>query len=211
MVDIQNIVFDLGGVIISLDKDRSIKRFKEIGVKNIESYLDAYEQKGLFLELENGGVDAESFCSELSKSVGRELSLDEVAHCWLGFAAEVPVYKLDYILELRKKYNVFILSNTNPFIYEWAKTSGFSDAGRPVTDYCDRFYASYELKVTKPNPHIFELMIKDSGMQPDKTLFVDDGRLNIETAKQLGFATYQPENREDWREPLDQILNKGDV
>lgn len=210
MAKIKNIVFDLGGVIIDLNRDCSIKRFKEMGVDQVEEYLDPYEQRGLFLGLENGAVDLEEFRSKLSEEIGKSLTVEDVSYGWMGFIEAVPQYKLDYILELRKEYNVYILSNTNPVVFEWAKTSAFSDAGLPVTDYCDRFYASFEMKITKPDPRIFELMVKDSGMIPAETLFVDDGKLNVETGEKLGFVTYQPLNKEDWREPINRIL-KGEA
>lgn len=207
---IKNIVFDLGGVIIDLDRDRSVRRFKEIGVAHIEEMLDPYEQKGLFLELENGTVDTETFRAKLSEQIGKELSAEEVAYGWHGFVLGIPEYKLAYILELRKRYRVYILSNTNPVIMKWAKSPAFSEAGKPITDYCEKLYASYEMKMTKPNPHIFELMMADSGMVPEETLFVDDGKANVEMASQLGFLTYQPKNKEDWRKPIEEIL-QGDA
>ncbi len=210
MSKIKNIVFDLGGVIIDLNRDCSIKRFKEIGVADIEEYLDPYEQRGLFLEFENGGVNLEEFRARLSEIVGRSLTTEEVRYGWMGFVEAVPQYKLDYILELRNKYRVFILSNTNPVVLDWAKTPAFSEAGLAVTAYCDKFYASFEMKVTKPDPRIFDLMIEDAGMIPAETLFVDDGKLNIETGAKSGFITYQPLNKEDWREPINKLL-QGDA
>ena len=66
------------------------------------------------------------------------------------------------------------------------------------------------MKVTKPNPKIFEMMIQDSGMVPSETLFVDDGKRNVDTARTLGFVAYQPLNKEDWRMPIERIL-KGDA
>jgi putative hydrolase of the HAD superfamily len=53
--------------------------------------------------------------------------------------------------------------------------------------------------MVKPNPKIFEEMIKDSGMIPSETLFIDDGAANVETGNRLGFRTYQPRNGEDFR------------
>ena len=54
MKRIRNIVFDLGGVLIDLDHHQAVSRFEEIGVKDAKQLLDPYEQKGFFLELENG-------------------------------------------------------------------------------------------------------------------------------------------------------------
>jgi len=208
MKKIDTIVFDLGGVILDLDRDCAVSRFKDMGVLDIEDMLDPYEQKGLFLNFENGGMDMEEFCENLSKHVGRKFSKEEIDYGWLGFIMDTPQYKLDYIKELRKDYKVYILSNTNPSVMEWASTPDFSEEGLPLTAYCDKIFASYQMKTTKPNPLIFELMIKDTGLVPEQTLFVDDGTRNVEMGEKLGFKTYQPKNKEDWRETLNELLGR---
>lgn len=208
MSTIKNIVFDLGGVIIDLDGMEAVRRFKEIGVKDAEELLDPYEQKGIFLELENGKIDVEAFCNSLRKHAGKELSFEEITWAWLGFVVDVPQSKLDYILTLREKYKIYLLSNTNPIIQEqWARTNKFSEAGRPINDYFDKMYTSYEVGVTKPDIRIFEFMLKDSGMNPAETLFVDDSAKNIEVGLSFGMHVYQPENGEDWREAIRKIIN----
>lgn len=206
---IKNIVFDLGGVIMDLDRERSVRRFEELGVKDAGQLIDPYEQKGIFLEVENGKATAEEFQRKLSEHAGRELSMEELSYGWMGFIVGVPQYKLDYMLELRKKYNVYVLSNTNPFIMaNWAKTKAFSEAGRPLDDYCEKIYASYEIGVTKPHIRIFEYMLEDSGMIPSETLFIDDGQTNVKVGASLGMQVYQPANKEDWREAITAILDK---
>lgn len=114
MERIRNIVFDLGGVLIDLDHHQAISRFEEIGVKDAKQLLDPYEQKGFFLEVENGKIDVDTFCRKLREHTGKQLSYDEIKYAWMGFIADVPQYKLDFLLELRKKYKVYLLSNTNP-------------------------------------------------------------------------------------------------
>ena len=54
MGKIKNIVFDLGGVIIDLDRDEPVRRLIEIGVKDADGLIDPYEQKGVFQDLETG-------------------------------------------------------------------------------------------------------------------------------------------------------------
>lgn len=207
MGTIKNIVFDLGGVLIDLDHSQAVQRFKEIGVEDAEQLLDPYEQKGIFLEVENGTIDADEFCRKLREHTGKDLTYEDIRHGWLGFIADTPQYKLDYLLALRERYNVYLLSNTNPIIQEgWARTTGFTPAGRPIGDYFDRMYTSYEVGVTKPDRRIFDYMIKDCGLIPSETLFVDDGKSNIEVGRSLGFATYQPRNGEDWRVAVDALL-----
>ncbi|MDR1645064.1 MAG: HAD family phosphatase [Tannerellaceae bacterium] len=206
MSTIKNIVFDLGGVIIDLDITRSIQRFEELGIDNIREILDPYEQRGVFLELERGDLDSPAFCRALSRYAGRELSNKEVEHAWMGFIVDIPQYKLDYILELRKSHKVYLLSNTNPFIFEWAQTPAFSPAGFPIAHYFDATYVSYKIGITKPDPRIFEYLLNDSGIIASETLFVDDGERNVAVGRSLGMQTCQPRNGEDWREAVGRLL-----
>lgn len=125
-----------------------------------------------------------------------------------GLFNEVNLNKLDYILELRKSYHVYILSNTNPFVMSWACSPDFSSKKKPLNDYCDKLYLSYQVGHTKPAPEIFEFMVNDCNIIPSETLFVDDGASNIQIGKELGFETFQPKNGEDWREEMTAILEK---
>lgn len=190
-----------------LDHERAVRRFEALGITDVRQLLDPYEQKGIFLEVENGTLDAEGFRRKLSEHAGRELSLEEVAYGWMGFIVDVPQYKLDYIEALRRQYPVYILSNTNPYILGmWARTPAFCEAGRPLSDYCEKIYASYEIGVTKPDRRFFDYMFTDSGMLPGETLFIDDSRHNVEVGASLGMTTYQPANMEDWRPAIDRLL-----
>ena len=55
---IQNLVFDLGGVIITLDFEQAVRRFYDMGVENIRTYLDPFAQSGIFGEVGKRGVSA---------------------------------------------------------------------------------------------------------------------------------------------------------
>jgi len=206
MERIKNIVFDFGGVIVNFSREAAVKKFEEIGVANANDLLDAYHQKGAFLQVEDGTINAEEFRIILSELAGKELTYEQVKEGWLGFMLDVPQYRLEYLLELRKKYKLYILSNTNPYVMSWARSNDFTIAGRPLDDYFDKIYTSYELKAVKPGKTIFELMIKDADMLPGETLFVDDGPANIKMAKELGMMTFQPINGEDWRDNLTALL-----
>ncbi len=206
MEQIKSIVFDFGGVIVNLSRETAVRKFVEIGVANADELLDAYHQTGLFLEVEDGRLTAEEFRVKLSEQAGRELTYEQVREGWKGFMVDIPSYRLDYLLELRKKYKLYLLSNTNPYVMGWARSEEFTPAGKPLDDYFDRIYASYELKQVKPARGIFEYMIHDAGLIPQETLFVDDGPANIKMAQELGMQTLQAINGVDWREELSALL-----
>lgn len=209
MSTLKNIIFDLGGVIINLDHDQAVRSFESIGVEDAAELIDPYEQKGIFQELETGRIGVEEFCDKLREHTGKDLPFEDIKKAWMGFIVDTPQYKLDYIWDLRKQYKLYLLSNTNPIIQlEWAQTERFTEAGRPINAYFDKLYTSYEIGITKPDRQIFDFMIRDSGIDPAESLFVDDGKKNIEIAEQLGFHTYQPQNGEDWREAISRIIGK---
>lgn len=197
---IKNLVFDLGGVILTLDRDQAVRRFLQIGLENANEMLDVYHQRGIFLQLENGELSQEEFYEALRKEAGKNLSVEEMDWAWLGFFVDCPEYKLKMLEDLRAQgYKLYLLSNTNPIIMSWALSPNFSPAGKTLADYFDKLYLSYQIGYTKPDPRIFQVMVDDAGILPEETLFIDDGLANVRAGQQLGFKTYLAENGKDFR------------
>ena len=208
MSNIKNIAFDLGGVVLALSYEQAVARFEEIGLRNARQHLDAFEQKGIFGDLEAGRISAETFRTELSRLIGRELSMDECYYAWHGYVDHVPPQNLEALLNLRSRgYKVCLLSNTNPFMMQWAGRD-FDGQGHPISYFFDALYLSYECKVMKPRREIFEMMLKGQQALPEETLFIDDGPRNVEVAKSLGMETLCRQKNEDWIAPLMNLLSR---
>lgn len=207
---IRNIVFDLGGVLFKLNRDEALRRFAALGVPRakVEEMLDPYLQSGIFLDVETGRLSADEFVQALSSLAGRSLQRSDVANAYLGFIEEIQAYKFDYIDELKDKYRIYILSNTNPFVMELAESDHFLPNGRRLSSYCVYKYASCDMGVVKPYVEIFQQMLEHSGMRAEETIFVEDGTANVATARSLGFHTLQPLNGEDWRKDLAAMLRE---
>lgn len=205
---IKNIVFDLGGVIMTLDPAEALRRFKALGLSDAERYLDSYTQSGILGNLEEGKITAEDFRSKLSSLTGHELTFDECKHAWLGYRKDVPQRNLDLLKELRAKgYRLILLSNTNPFMMDWALSSEFDGKGSSLNDYFDALYLSYRLGIMKPAPDFFRQVLDNENILPEETLFVDDGPRNVEAAGKLGFMTMCPDNGSDWTGELRSLLH----
>ena len=194
-----NIAFDLGGVVIALSYENAIRRFEEIGLTDARQHLDAFHQHGIFGDLERGRISAEVFREELSKIIGRQLTMDECFYAWHGYVESVPQRNLDMLLRLRQMgFMVCLLSNTNPFMMQWACSPAFDGGHHPIGYYFDRLYLSYECKVMKPSPEIFRMMLEGQQATADETLFIDDSPNNCAAAEALGIHTLCPHNNEDW-------------
>lgn len=211
MSEIKNIAFDLGGVVIALSYEMAVKRFEEIGLRNARQHLDAFCQRGIFGNLEKGLITAEVFRIELGKLIGRKLTHDECMYAWHGYVEAVPQKNLQMILRLRELgYKVCLLSNTNPFMMQWAMSSDFDGCGNPIVHYFDHLYLSYQFKQMKPSAEFFKMMLDGQHATAPETLFIDDSRKNIEAAKALGIQTLFPENNADWTKPLAMLLGISD-
>lgn len=196
---------------IDADLESVLRAFREMGVDNISDYINLYRQNGLFLDLEDGTKDKEEFNEALRAMTGRNIPDKAIASAWLAIVERVDPNKLLYLEELRKKYRLYLLSNINPHVFEWAETPAFSELGQPIHHYFDKMFASYQLKMTKPSREIFEHVLRTAGIKAEETLFVDDGAKNVATAESMGFHVYQPQNREDWRESVTRILSEQSI
>lgn len=206
---IKNLIFDLGGVIITLAPDEALHRFKSLGLENAEEQMDAYTQMGIFGQLEEGKISAESFREELSRQVGREVTYDECRHAWLGYVKEVPQRNLDALLRLRSEgYRIILLSNTNPFMMSWVRSPEFDGHGHSIDYYMDACYLSYQLGVMKPDTEFFHRVLMTEKIMASETLFIDDGPRNVATASQMGIRTYCPQNGADWTTTIYEYINK---
>lgn len=188
---IKTLIFDLGGVLVSLNRERCLENFsKNLGFDNFGDYLNAYAQKGFFAKYENGDMDSIEFRDEIRKRCTRENVQDEdIDEAFFTFLTHVDTYKVKLLMELKKKYHLLLLSNVNPI--GWSKCCElFYDANEiDIEDVFEKLYLSYRVKASKPGKEIYEYLIKDSGINPEEALFIDDSKANIEAGEEMGLNT----------------------
>lgn len=200
---IKTVIFDLGGVIMTLSPEVAMQRFIDLGLKDAKKHMDQYTQKGIFGDIEEGKISAEEFRTALSELCGRDISWKECQHAWLGYTKEVPRRNLDILLQLKEKgYRIVLLSNTNPYMMQWVESNDFSGDGHPLNFYLDKLYKSYELGCMKPNPLFFQKVLEAEQLNPKEAIFLDDGPRNVEAARQLGIHSILTKNGEDWCDTL---------
>jgi putative hydrolase of the HAD superfamily len=113
--------------------------------------------------------------------------------------------RIDYLRKLSQDYNVYLLSNTNAIHIMWLNDYLREQHHLRMEDFTGLFkqhYFSFQLQLRKPQKAIFEHVIQDAGINPQATLFVDDGKANIQTAQALGFQTYLHDPKRDIIESL---------
>ena len=195
---IKNLLIDLGGVLINLDRQRCIENFQKLGLRNVEELLDISNQDGILMQQEKGLITPAEFRNGVREMIGKVVSDKQIDAAWNSFLVDIPTHKLDLLLKLREKYVVYLLSNTNEIHWKWTCKNLFPYRTFKVEDYFEKTYLSFEMKMAKPEPEIFKAIIEDAGIEPKETLFIDDSEMNCKTAQNLGISTYTAKAGEDW-------------
>ena len=186
----KNIVFDFGGVILNLDISATLKAFEALGIKEIANSTGHYYKDPVFNEYEIGAVSDQKFRDVIKTLSDQIISDEEINNAWTKMLLDIPKDRVDFILELKKKYRVFLLSNTN-LIHQNQFEPYFLNLYKfPFSDLFERIYYSHLEGIRKPEAEAFTNVLTKSNLEASETLFVDDSLDNIKKAKELGIHTY---------------------
>ena len=188
--NIKNIIFDLGGVLVDLDFKSAINGLQQAGFANVKEQLQAFDREGIFQKFELGEMTAEEFRSAIRENSTVTLTDEEVDALWNLMLLEIPREKLELILDLRGKYMVYLLSNTNSIHWDYVCKNAFNYRGFRVSDYFEETFLSYEMHLAKPDKAIFEKVLQDANLLPEETLFIDDSEANCKAAEEVGIHAH---------------------
>ena len=187
---IKNIVFDLGGVLVDLDFKAAINGLQKAGFANVKEQLQSFDREGIFQKFELGEMTAEEFRTAIRENSTVTLTDEEIDALWNAMLLEIPREKLELILDLRGKYMVYLLSNTNSIHWDYVCKNAFNYRGFRVNDYFEETFLSYEMHLAKPNKAIFEKVLQDANLLPEETLFIDDSEANCKAAEEVGIHAH---------------------
>ena len=184
------IIFDLGGVILDIDYNLTRTAFEKLGVRNFDEMYSQSSADTLFRDLEMGKIPEENFYIELNKCTGLELSPFEIKQAWCAMLLDFREESLLLLNELKPKYRLFLLSNTNYIhIPEFNKIYYTKKRDKPFAEFFETAYFSCEMGLRKPDAECYDRVLKKEKLVPGKTIFVDDSIQNVEGAKLAGMQT----------------------
>ena len=198
---IKNIIFDWGGVLIHLDKTRCTEAFRKLGVEVSDELTNPYGQRADLMDFEKGLMTVEEFHETVRRIYASHLTDNQIDHAWNALLLDIPTYKLDMLLERKKHYRLFLLSNTNAV--HWAEgRKRFDYKGYKAEDFFDQIFLSHEIHELKPSAEAFLKVAQMAGIKPEETLFIDDLEVSCKSAEALGFHTYCPVANTNWLSEL---------
>lgn len=187
MTNIRNIIFDLGGVIINLDTNKTRTAFSQLGAENFEQLFRIGHAESFFKDYEDGTISDDEFVAALKNILEPGTSEETIIAAWNAMLLDFPPERIELLKQLKQQYRLFLFSNTNAIHLEafnaiYAATFG----NQSIDDLFEKSYYSHLLKMRKPDVASFRHIIQENDLDPKETLFVDDAKVNIDGAKAAG-------------------------
>lgn len=198
-----NFLFDLGRVLLDFNFEPSLARLFPPGTPDPAGKMSLLmERKD---EFEAGRIDTDTYITWALEVLGTDVTHEEFLHAWRNiFTPNEPMWETVRKLSAGG-HRLILFSNTNaihcPWIFEeYPELSIFPEA-----------VLSYQTGFIKPEPEIYHHAIREHGLVPEETLYIDDLPQNIATGRELGFITWLYDMKdhaafEEWLEEEKQKL-----
>ena len=196
---INTIIFDFGDIFINLDKQATIDGLERLGLSSWNEDLDQ-----LNISFEKGQISRDDFLLGIQKQIPNA-TIDDILMAWNAVLLDFPLYRLEFLQLLSKKFRLFLLSNTDAIhINHFEQREGASFYGDFYQCF-EKVYFSYEMGMRKPDAEIYTTLINRHELAPKRTLFVDDKKENTDAAKALGLHVW---NLQVGKEDVIELLDK---
>ena len=196
---IKTIFFDIGGVLLNIHPDRTIKHLSDLTQLSEEEIIAAFPEDAHH-RYERGEIqDLEFYKAVKSKlPISNNLTEEQFWKAWsLLVGEETEVVKI--MNNLTTKYPVWLLSNTNP--YHILEEEGFK-----LFDKITGGIYSFEVGSRKPEEEIYFHALEIAGVTAQKSLFIDDLVENVEIARSLNMNAIHFKSIGDFHKQLDNYL-----
>ena len=190
--DLDGVILDFGGVLYDIDYDAPPKAFARLGDGEFASLYHQASQSEWFDQLEVGTLSREVFYGHLQARCQQGTTLDEVHDAWCCILTGMPPARATLVEALGQKTRLFLLSNTNAIhaeVFEADLRATLPDASAFWGAFEAAHY-SHDLGMKKPHPETFLHVCERHGLNPSRTLFLDDSIQHVEGAHRAGLHAH---------------------
>jgi len=189
---IRNIVFDLGNVIINIDPNLTLQKFRNMGVSNFDEMYTMMRQSEVFDRLDTGKITLPEFRNAIREYTKINLTDEQIDDAWCAMLLDFSGENAELLQKLSAEgYKLYLLSNTNEMHIDYYTKYLKQQFGRDLlSELFDRTFYSHEIGHRKPNREAFEYVLKTEKLKPAETLFIDDLEHNVIGARQTGIQAY---------------------
>lgn len=189
------VLFDLGGVIVNIDYDKTAQAFETIGFENFRDHMSAFHQKETFDLYEKGLITDHQFRQAIQEEFEISVTDDQFDQAWNSMILDIPPDRFDILLAVRQRVPIYLLSNTNAIHIRYFNQVCVEPLGIPsLASKFDHLFYSFEMGMRKPDHEIYQKVISEIKREPTSVLFLDDNPTNIQHASEFGIQTIRIAN-----------------
>ncbi|MDF2800706.1 MAG: HAD-superfamily hydrolase subfamily variant 3 [Anaerocolumna sp.] len=180
---INTVVLDIGQVLAHFRWEEVLREFG-YDIETVNKIGKATVLGKYWGEQDRGALSEEEII-ELCCSLDNDVA-DEIKHFFKNITETVKEfpYAEGFIKDLKSNgYKVYLLSNYGERNFMYA-LENFN-----FIPHADGRVVSYEIKSVKPEPEIYDYLIKKYNINPYEAVFLDDSIANLEAAEKFGFST----------------------
>ncbi|OIP00436.1 MAG: hypothetical protein AUJ98_07785 [Bacteroidetes bacterium CG2_30_33_31] len=188
---IKNIIFDLGGVILNIDYNKTSEAFRDLGLIDFDNLYSQSEQSHLFDKFEKGLISENDFRENIRIFSKINLTDFQIDSAWNAMLLDLPAERIQILMTAKKNYRTFLLSNTN-IIHLRSYTENLYKKHniKSLSELFEKEFFSHEIHLRKPDIESFNYLIKSADIDRKETLFIDDSIQHIEGAKIAQLHTF---------------------
>lgn len=181
---VSTIVFDIGGVLLDWDPRYLYRKIFTQDKGDLERFLDEVQFFNWNLQQDAGRPFGEAV-DELCAQFPQYCDLIRVYHTRWEESISGPIQPTVEILQSLKRtqYPLYGLSNWSTEKFRIVRHK------YEFLDWFEDIIISGDVKIVKPDPRIFSLLLERIQRQAAECLLIDDSAANIEAANKLGFCT----------------------
>ena len=181
------LLFDLGNVLLPIDLSLTYQAFS-----HLSTAFDSQEiqkkicEEGLWLDYEAGLLTDGEFRDLLTDKLALNCSKEEFDQAFSALLLDFSSNVYSFLEELSSKFNLYLLSNTSVIHAQIFLNNSLGPNGENLFGLFQKTHFSFEMGLVKPNPLIYEQVLRENNLKVDQLVFFDDNAANIESASQLG-------------------------
>jgi FMN phosphatase YigB (HAD superfamily) len=182
----KNVIFDLGGVLLNLDIERTLEAYRQMGLHNIEEMFRLGHATSFFKQYETGAISDAAFIESIEKLPENTGTQQQIVEAWNAMLLDFPAERVEWLRVLKTRYRLFLFSNTNSIHLNSFQQSFYDSHGFMMDELFEKAYYSHRERLRKPEPAAYELVLNANSLLPGETVFIDDALVNVEAANALG-------------------------